>query len=98
MSYPPHGVADELKSACFVKLLSCLDESEVTFVNEVVECESLVLVLFGHRNDKSQVGSCEFFECFGVSFMNALCKFHFLIGRYEFLTSDFHQILIKSRA
>ncbi len=60
LAYPPHGIADELKPAGLIKFLCSLHQSNVALIDEVGQRQSLMLVLFGHRNDETQVSRDEF--------------------------------------
>ena len=60
---PPDGIGDELEATCLVELFSCGDEPDVTFVDEVGERDTFVLLLLGHRHDEAQVGSDELVFC-----------------------------------
>ena len=53
LSNPPHSIRNELEASGFVKFFGSLDESHIAFIDKVGETQSLVLVLFGHRNDES---------------------------------------------
>ena len=76
-------------------LLRCLDEAQITLVDQVGKTQSLVLILLCDRNDKSQVGIDKLIKRCLVSLANALCEFDLLINRNEFLTADFLKILVK---
>jgi hypothetical protein len=62
LANPPHGVGDEFEAAGFVEALGGFDQAQVAFVDEVAERKALILVLFGYRNDESEVGFCQFFQ------------------------------------
>ena len=97
LTNPPHRVTDKLEAARLVELLSRLDETQVSLVDEVVKRESLVLILLRNGNDETQVGACESFQCLGVAVVDALRQLHFLVGGDEFFTSDLYKILVKGR-
>ena len=48
LANPPYGIADELETACLVEFLCGLDQADVTLVNQVGQCQPLVLILFGY--------------------------------------------------
>lgn len=95
---PPYRVADELEASCLVEFLGGLDEAQVALVYEVVQGQSLVLVLFRHADHEAQVGSCQAFQGFGVAMMDALGKLHFFVCGYKFLTTYFYEIFVQCRA
>ena len=45
LANPPNGIGDEFKSARFVEFLSSFYQSDVTLVNQVCQCQTLMLVL-----------------------------------------------------
>ena len=45
---PPYSVRDELKTTSLIKLLSSFYQSDVTFVNKVGKCQTLMLILLGY--------------------------------------------------
>ena len=48
LPYPPYGVRNEFETARFIELLGSLDKTNITFVNQVCQCQSLMLVLLCH--------------------------------------------------
>ena len=95
---PPHGVRDELETAGLVELLGGLDQTEVAFVDQVREAESLILILFGDGNYETQVGFGQLFEGFLISFLNPLGEFHLLFDRDKLLLADFLQVFVQRSA
>ena len=91
---PPHGVGDEFETARFVKFLSRFHQADVALVDQVVERHALILVLFGHRNHKAQIGFHQAFERGLVAVSNALGQFYLLVHREQFETPDFGEILV----
>ena len=92
---PPHGVGDKLEAARLVKLLGGLDESHVALVDEVGQAEALILILFGHRDNKAEIGLSQFFQRVPVSFPYSLSKFHFLFYGDQFFMSNLLQVLVQ---
>jgi hypothetical protein len=56
LSDPPDSVGDEFESSSFIKSLCGLEEPEISFINQIRKGKSLVLILFGDRYDKPQIG------------------------------------------
>jgi hypothetical protein len=48
LTNPPHGIGNEFEATGFIKTLRGFNEAKVTFVNEIAQGQSLVLVLFGN--------------------------------------------------
>ena len=92
---PPHGVGDEFEAAGLVEFFCCLDQAEVSFVDQVREADALVLILFGDRDDEAQVGACQFIQGFLVSFLNSLCEFDFFFDGDQFFATDLLQVFVK---
>ena len=96
---PPYGVGDEFKTTCFIKFLCGLDQADVTLINQVSQCQPLVLILLGHGHNETQVGCNQLILCcfaFWSAFTYLLCKLNFLINRDQWCTSNFNKILVKS--
>ena len=99
LTNPPHSIADELKAARLVELLSSLNQSNVSFVNQVGQCQALMLVLLGHGNYETQVSGNEFvLRTFALwaALSDFLCQFYFLVNTNQRCTSNFYQILVQS--
>ena len=97
LANPPHSVGDELEATRLVELLSSLDQSEVSLVDQVGEAQPLVLILLRHRHDKPQISLGEFLQCFLIAFLDALGEFHLLVGSKQILTAYLLQILVERR-
>ena len=83
LANPPHGIGDELETACLIKLLGSLDEADVTLVDEVGERQTLMLVLLGHGNDETQIGCHKLVLgtfALWATLSDFLCQFYFLIN------------------
>ena len=98
LTNPPYGVGYKLESACFIKLLGGLNQAEITLVDKVWETESLILILFGYGNDKTEVGACKLLKSPLISFTDALCKLYLLLNRDKLLSANLLKILVERRA
>ena len=94
LANPPHGVGDEFEAARFVKFLCRFHQADVAFVDQVVERHALILILFGHRNHKAQVGFYQTLQRGLVAVADALGQFHLFVHREQFETADFGEILV----
>ena len=56
LSDPPCGIGAELVALAVLEFLDSLDQTDVSFLNEVEEMKSSVCVLLGNRNNETQVG------------------------------------------
>ena len=101
LTNPPHGIRDELESARLIEFLGSLDQADVTFVDEVGKCESLMLILLGYRYDKSQVGGDELILgsfAIGTALLYFLCQFNFFINGNQWCTTNFNEVFVQSFA
>ena len=98
LTNPPYGIRDELKSACLVKLLSCLNQSYITLIDQVGKCQSLMLVLFCYRHHKAQIGCNKALLsllALRTATADGLSQLNLFINSDKGLTTDFYQVLIK---
>ena len=63
-----------------IKFLSCFYQSKITLINKVVKRKAFVLVLFGYRNHKTQIGLHQLLQCSFIAILYPLCQLHFLLG------------------
>ena len=98
LTNPPYGIRDELKSACLVKLLSCLNQSYITLVDKVGKCQTLMLILLSYRYNKSQIGSNKALLCLlalRTATADCLSQLNLFINSDKGLTTDFYKILVE---
>ena len=57
LTNPPNSVRDKLKTTCLIKLLSGFNQTNISFVNKVCKCQTLMLILLGYGYNETQVGS-----------------------------------------
>ena len=92
---PPDGVRDELDLLRLVELLCGADESEVAFVDQVGERDSLILILLGHRHDEAEVGAHEGVVRLAVAGVNRARQFRFAFAGNERVAADVFQVLVQ---
>lgn len=98
LANPPYSIRDEFESARLIKLLCSFNEADITFVNEVGQCQTLMLVLFCYGYYKSQVGCDKFVFStltFRTTFLDLLCQFNFLIDGNKRGASNLNEVFIK---
>ena len=98
LAYPPYGIGDEFETTSLIKFLSSLYQSDVTFVDQVGQRQTLMLILLGDRNDKAEVGSHQTLLCslaLRTALTDGLCQLDLLINSYKWLTTDLHKVLIE---
>ena len=83
-----------LKPRVFANFLCRFHQADVAFVDQVVERHALILILFGHRNHKAQVGFHQTLQRGLVAVADALGQFHLFVHREQFETADFGEILV----
>ena len=67
---PPAGVGAEFVAESEIELLQGPQQSEIAFLNEVVERESTIAVLLGYADDQPQIGLNHFLPEFLKSLMD----------------------------
>ena len=95
LTYPPHGVTDELEPAGLVEALGRLDEADIALVNQVGKRETLVLILFGYRDYEAQIGFGQFFQGSLVALLDFSRQPHLFLGVNERSFSDLAKIQIQ---
>ena len=98
LANPPYGIGDKFETTSLIKFLSSLYQSDVTFVNQVGQRQSLMLILLGNRHDKAEVGSHQTLLCslaLRTALTDGLCQLDLLINSYKWLTTDLHKVLIE---
>ena len=59
---PPHGISRDFHAMAIVELFHGVHEAHVAFLDQVEEVEGgVAAILFGDRNDQSQMGLHHFF-------------------------------------
>src|SRR5690554_7036118 len=98
LTNPPNRIGNELETTCFIELFGGFNQTQVAFVDEVGQTESLVLILLCNRHHESQVGLGQLLKSSLVAFLNPLRQFHFFLYGYQFFTTNFLKILIQRGA
>ena len=98
LANPPYGIGNKLESTSFIKFLCSLYQSDISFVNQIRQSKSLMLVLLGHRYHEAQVGRDKL--VFGTltlwtTFTNLLGQFNLLINGDKRGTSNLDKIFIQ---
>ena len=98
LANPPYGIGDEFESARFVEFLSSFYQSDVSFVNQVRQCQTLMLVLLSYRDDETEVGCHQ--TLLGLlalrsTLADSLRQFNLFINGHKGLTTDFYKVLVK---
>ena len=89
LTNPPHSVRNKFESAGFIEFFGGFYQSQITFIDKVGQAEPLILVLFGNRDDKTQIGPCELFQSDTVAFFDALGEFYLFFYRNQVLATYF---------
>ena len=97
LANPPNRVRDELETTGFVKPLCGLDEPQVAFVDQIRQRQSLVLVLLGHRDHKSEVGFGQLLQCGLVSCLDLAGEFHLFLRSNQVNTANLLEVFVQRR-
>ena len=95
LTNPPYSITDEFESTRLIKFLSSLNQAQVTLVDQVGQAQTLVLILLGYRDHKTQIGTGQFLQRHTVTLTDALGQFHLFLDRNQVFTSNFLQIFIE---
>ena len=98
LANPPYSIGDKFETTSLIKFLSSLYQSDVTFVDQVGQRQTLMLILLGYRHDKAEVGSHQTLLCslaLRTALTDGLCQLDLLINSYKWLTTDLHKVLIE---
>lgn len=60
---PPDGIRNKLKTTRVIEFVCCSNETDIPLVNQINQRHSLMLILFGNRNDETQIGCHKFLFC-----------------------------------
>ena len=98
LTNPPYCVGNKLKTAGFVKALGGLDETKISLVDQIAQGESLVLILFGHRNDEAKVGFGQLFKRDLITLPDFLGQDHLFVRGNKVNFSNLLQVFLKGLA
>ena len=94
---PPYGERDELEALGLIETVSRLDQAEISLVDQVRQGDSLILILFCHRDHETEVCLGEFFQGVVISVADSACQFRLFIGGEQGYLSDVMQIFVQRR-
>ena len=79
LANPPCRIGTKLIALLIIKLLHCLDQSEVTLLDQVKEQHSTSYITFGDTYYQTKVCLRKLLLGFGISLLHALCKLYLFI-------------------
>ena len=71
---PPGRIGAELISLCIIKLLYCLDQSEIAFLNQIEQLHPTSCISFGNADYKSQICLHKLLTCILISPAHFFCQ------------------------
>src|SRR5450759_347883 len=92
---PPHRVRDELDALRLVEFVGGANEAEVALVDQIGECDSLILIFLRYGDDESEIRSDECIEGFLIIQADALRELHFSLASNEGKDADVPEVLIE---
>ena len=96
LTNPPGCVGRELKALGMVELFDCLNQAEVTFLNQIEELHTTSDITFCNRNDQTQVCFTQTFSGLsrdlGVIAGHLFSEFIFLISSQQRNAADFLEV------
>ncbi len=92
LSYPPGCISTEFESLSVVKLFNSLQQTQVSFLNQIQKLHASSHIAFCDTDNKSQVGLIKTSFCLFVSHFNSVGKLHFLFCSQKRHLANFPQI------
>ena len=92
LSDPPGCISRKLISLPVIKLFHCLDQSQVSFLDQVKEKHSPAHISFGNADNQTEVGLCQALFGLLIPYFHPLCQFDLLICRQKGNLADLLQI------
>src|SRR5664279_6473051 len=71
LPYPPHPIGDELEILLLVKPFCRSDKSEVSFIDNITQWQTLVLIISAYTDDKTEICFHQGIQGFLVPFPNS---------------------------
>ena len=94
---PPRCVGRELVALCPIELIDSAEESEVSLLNEIEECEvwraSHILLCDGHH--EAEIGTGKKILCLGITRNNTLCQLTLITCGQERILSDLAEVHLR---
>ena len=94
LTNPPNSVRDEFETTGLIETLRSLDQTEIALVDQVGKAKSLILILLGYRNHKTEVGLGEFFQRSLVALFDLSGQLHLFFSRNQLHFSNIMQIFV----
>src|SRR5579875_1933267 len=93
LANPPDRIGAELASASRVKALNCAHETNIAFLNEIRERQTIALISFGDTDDQGQVRFYEALSGLVITLLDPVCQVLFLFRSKQSSFPNIMQIL-----
>ena len=92
LSDPPRSISTEFKSFMIIKLFYCLNQSQISLLNQVKEQHATTNISFCNTYYQTQVCFCQSLLCLLVPICHSFGQFNFFFCRQKRHLSNFLQI------
>ena len=98
LANPPDSIGYELEATRLIEFLRSANQSNVAFVDQVGQRQTLMLILLGNRHNETQVGIDQLLFCTltgAATFADLLCQFDFLFNGDHGHASNLNKIFVE---
>ena len=92
LSDPPCCIGREFKAFMEVEFFNCLNQPQITFLNQIQEQHPTTNISFCDADYQTQVRFCQFLFGFFVAFFHTSCQFNFFLCCQQGHFTNFFQI------
>ena len=89
------GIVDKAQATLSIKLTGCLHQTNVSLTDQIVNGQSLSLILSGYTYDETQISLDELVQCTLVASLDTTGKTALLVFRKELRLTDLVKINIQ---
>jgi len=92
LTNPPCRIGTEFITLAVIEFLNRLDQSQISFLNQIKEKHTASDITFGNADNQSKVCLCQTFSCIQISGFHFLCQLNLFICRQQRNFTDLFQI------
>ena len=89
---PPCCICGELISLSIIKLLYCLDQAKISFLDQVKEKHSTSHISLCNADNQTKICFCKLLLCLLISLFHTFCQFDFFLSTQKRYFTDLFQI------
>src|SRR5476649_872918 len=95
LTNPPCSVSGKAETAFRVKFFNCADQTQVTFLDQIQQCQSAITVAAGNFNHQTQVTFNHTATRRNISTQRTSCKINFLFCRKQRGITDLTEVQLS---